>query len=505
MASLITLKGIDQAISNLNYRNKKSLKHRLVSVLRQLYEDESSIESLPNIRADELIEVLWGISDDPGTIKKKRRNLSRTRYSVNADLKVLYRAGKNPEGIIIGPTNTFTMSDEAKDRALKAFLADKISAQGPDADGAEPNYGLLGETDPGEEVMNEKGILQAIQDLDEDYPIEDLQKAGVGNEPGERTLDSDLEATESPQEMQAPRTPPKATGKAQSETEQASAFAQEMENEEGLGEITFDPEETQYLTVPEDEAVRPDVAHGDAQAGIPGSQDTMDDEQAALKRPDFMSTADSEQKALQEQTQGADAWSESAQGKARDQYEDHKIEGIDQETMDEEGLGEITFDPEETQYLTVPEDGALPPDLAHGDAQAGITGSQDTMDDEQAALKRPDFMSTADSEQKAAQPEYPKTDAGKEASGKTARKKKSAQVPASSKKAKRAVKQMEEALARRPDDIGLLQQLAQARERSGDLEAALSLYQKIIDLSPGEDSAEEACLRLSLKLLDKKE
>jgi len=33
----------------------------------------------------------------------------------------------------------------------------------------------------------------------------------------------------------------------------------------------------------------------------------------------------------------------------------------------------------------------------------------------------------------------------------------------------------------------------------------LSLYQKIIDLSPGEDSAEEACLRLSLKLLDKKE
>jgi len=242
MASLITLKGIDQAISNLNYRNKKSLKHRLVSVLRQLYEDESSIESLPNIRADELIEVLWGISDDPGTIKKKRKNLSKTRYSVNADLKALYRQGKNPEGIIIGPTNTFTMSDEAKDRALKAFLADKISAQGPDADGAELNYGLLGETDPGEEVMNEKGILQAIQDLDEDYPIEDLEKAGVGDEPGERTLDSDLEATESPQEMQAPKTPPEATGKAQSETEQASAFAQEMENEEGLGEITFDPE-----------------------------------------------------------------------------------------------------------------------------------------------------------------------------------------------------------------------------------------------------------------------
>ena len=46
MASLITLKGIDQAISNLNYQNKKSLKYRLVTVLQQFYEDESSIESL---------------------------------------------------------------------------------------------------------------------------------------------------------------------------------------------------------------------------------------------------------------------------------------------------------------------------------------------------------------------------------------------------------------------------------------------------------------------------
>ena len=67
------------------------------------------------------------------------------------------------------------------------------------------------------------------------------------------------------------------------------------------------------------------------------------------------------------------------------------------------------------------------------------------------------------------------------------------------------MKQMEDALAKRPDDIDLLQQLAQAKENSGDLEAALSLYQKIIDLSPGEESAEEACLRLRLKLLDKKQ
>jgi len=120
-------------------------------------------------------------------------------------------------------------------------------------------------------------------------------------------------------------------------------------------------------------------------------------------------------------------------------------------------------------------------------------------------LERPDFMSTADSEEKPPQPEYPKTHAGKEASERRAKQKGSAHVPVPGKKAKRAIKQMEDALARRPDDIDLLQKLAQAKESSGDLQAALSLYQKIIDLSPGEESAEEACLRLSLKLLDKKE
>jgi tetratricopeptide (TPR) repeat protein len=505
MASLITLKGIDQAISNLNFQNKKSLKYRLVTVLRQFYEDESSIESLRDISAHELIKVLWGIADDPATTKKKRKNLSRIRYSVNADLKVLYREGKNPEGIIIGPTNTFTMSDEAKDRALKAFLADKISAEEPDALGAELDYELLEKTESGEEVMNEKDILQAIEELDEDYPLGDLEKVEVGDELGERTLDADLEEIERPQEMQAASTPAEATGKAESEAEQQRVLAEEMEDEEGLGEITFDPEQTQYLTVPEDATVFRDLAEGEAPGGSTGPEDTMDDERAALERPDFMSTADSEEKALQEKTQAADAWSEPVQSKVKDKREDHRIKAVHQETKDEEGLGEITFDLEETQYLTVPGDEAVPPDVANGDAQGGITGSQDTMDDEWAALERPDFMSTADSEEKAAGQEYPETHAVKEASAKGAKQKGSAQVPALGKKAQRAIKQIEEALAKRPDDIDLLRQLARAKEASGDLQAALSLYQKIIELSPGEESAEEACLRLSLKLLDKKE
>ena len=505
MASLITLKGIDQAISNLNYQNKKSLKYRLVTVLRQFYEDESSLESLRGIDADELIKVLWGTADDPATTKEKRKNLRRIRYSVNADLKTLYRGGKNPEGIIIGPTNTFTMSDEAKDRALRALLADKISAEGPRAPGAGLNYGFLGETGPGEEFMNEDDILQAIEELDEDYPIGGFEKVEVGVDLGERTLDEDLEEIERPQEVQATSSPPEATGKAESEAEQARAFAEETEDEEGLGEIVFDPEETQYLTVPDDEAIPRDLTEVDPPGGSAGSEDTMDDKRAPLEGPDFMSTADSEEKSSQEETQGVDAWSEPVQSKTKGKSQDAGIVGIARETRQQEDLGEITFDSDETQYLSVSEDEAVPRDLAEGDAPGGMTGSEDTMDDQRAPLERPDFMSTADSEEKAARPQYPKTDAVKEASGKGAKKRGSVQVSIPGKKAQRPIQQMEDALVMRPDDIDLLQQLAQAKESSGDLQTALSLYQRILDLSPGDESAEEACLRLSLKLLDKKE
>jgi tetratricopeptide (TPR) repeat protein len=401
MASLITLKGIDQAIANLNYQNKKSLKYRLVTVLRQFYEDESSVESLPGIDTDELIRLLWGTVDDPATAKEKRKNLRRIRYSVNVDLRTLYRKEKNPEGIIIGPTNTFTMSDEAKDRALRALMADKISAERPSAPGAEFDYGFFGETGPGEELMNEEDILHAIDELDEGYPIGGLEKTEAGIDLGERTLDEDLGEIERSEEEQATSSPPEATGKQESEAEQARAFAETMEDDEDLGEVAFDPEETQYLTVPEDEAISANLAEGHAPEGIAGSEHTMDDERAPIERPDLMSTADSEEKALQEKTQGVDA--------------------------------------------------------------------------------------------------------SMEPSGKWAKKKGSVHVQRLLKKGKRATKQMEDALTKRPDDIDLLQQLARAKENSGDLREALSLYQKIIDLSPGEESAEEACLRLSLKLLEKKE
>ena len=107
MASLITIEGIDQAVSGLNYRNKDSLKYKLVNAVRQPYESDVSIASIKKIDAGELIEALWGIEGDPAIIKKRRKHLSAIKYSVNVNLKKLYKEGKNPEGIIIGSDNIF--------------------------------------------------------------------------------------------------------------------------------------------------------------------------------------------------------------------------------------------------------------------------------------------------------------------------------------------------------------------------------------------------------------
>ncbi len=66
-----------------------------------------------------------------------------------------------------------------------------------------------------------------------------------------------------------------------------------------------------------------------------------------------------------------------------------------------------------------------------------------------------------------------------------------------------AVKEMNEALKLRPDDTDLLRQLAQVKEEEGDLDEALGLYKRILDISPGDEKAENAYLRLRIELLNR--
>jgi len=119
MASAITLEGIDQAISNLRYKNENTLKYRFVQNIRQYYASESSVEFLKEIDHEALIKMLWETDHSIETIKDKRKNLISLRSSVNADFKKLYEKGENPEGIKIGSSNIFVMSEDAKDKILK--------------------------------------------------------------------------------------------------------------------------------------------------------------------------------------------------------------------------------------------------------------------------------------------------------------------------------------------------------------------------------------------------
>ncbi len=239
MAFVITIQGIDQAISNLNYIHKKALKYRLVNLIRGYYADESSIESIPEIDTDELVKMLWNTGDDPRAIKNRRRNLNSIKSSVNADLKRLYEEGKNPEGIAIGSTNIFALSDEARDKVLEAFK-NKLEAEGtitlsqitdiltmvneilskPEAltDTKNPEGPLkldqlksliqglserLGSEGPdvteGSEELEE---VEDIEELDEAEVIEDLEDVDIDDAAEEVEIEEDLETADDLEEVE---------------------------------------------------------------------------------------------------------------------------------------------------------------------------------------------------------------------------------------------------------------------------------------------------------------
>ncbi len=67
-----------------------------------------------------------------------------------------------------------------------------------------------------------------------------------------------------------------------------------------------------------------------------------------------------------------------------------------------------------------------------------------------------------------------------------------------------AAKELEKAVTLGPSDTALLHQLATLKEAAGDLEAAFNLHKKILAISPNDEKAEEAYLRLRFELLNKR-
>jgi formylglycine-generating enzyme required for sulfatase activity len=132
VATILKLKDIDEAIANLGYKNKDTLKCKLVYAIRQYYLDDVSTETIQAIDTEELVKTLWSVDGDSESLKSKKKNLSGVKSGINADLKRLYQEGKNPQGVIIGQSNVFDMSDEAKNKALGTMDA-ILREEGTDA------------------------------------------------------------------------------------------------------------------------------------------------------------------------------------------------------------------------------------------------------------------------------------------------------------------------------------------------------------------------------------
>ncbi len=67
---------------------------------------------------------------------------------------------------------------------------------------------------------------------------------------------------------------------------------------------------------------------------------------------------------------------------------------------------------------------------------------------------------------------------------------------------KRAVAEMEKILEKRPKDVDLLQNLARLREKLGDYAGAADAYNRVLALDPGNEEAQNAYLRLRLKVME---
>ncbi len=132
MATILKLKDIDEAIAGLGYKNKDTLKYKLVHAIRQYYPDEISTEPIQAIDTEELVKKLWSVDGDSELLKSKKKNLSSVKSGINADLKRLYQEGRNPQGVVIGQSNVFDMSDGAKNKALGTFDA-ILKEEGTDA------------------------------------------------------------------------------------------------------------------------------------------------------------------------------------------------------------------------------------------------------------------------------------------------------------------------------------------------------------------------------------
>ncbi|MDD5759635.1 MAG: hypothetical protein PHI06_11210, partial [Desulfobulbaceae bacterium] len=202
MNSLVSIAGIDQAISNL-LLSPETQKAKLLAAIRERFASDEELRTVTEIPADVLIAALW--NDDPATLKDRRKSLSSLKSALNKSLKTLAEQGLNPEGLILSRANVFEVSDEQKKLLLEKagigggdiHLAESIAAckqAFPGADGKESSAGLADFLRDLEQAKCRIDQLQAAL-LEREREISVLQeRIGIlraGSPPGELAGDLD--------------------------------------------------------------------------------------------------------------------------------------------------------------------------------------------------------------------------------------------------------------------------------------------------------------------------
>ena len=168
MDTIIGRDTIQMAMEDLAYRNKKAPKYLLLDAIIKRYPEDPSLPLETEIPSDNLIMEVWDTGGDPSTIANRRKNFNSIKSAINADLKLLYKEGKNPSGIIIGPENTFVMSDEAREQLLASLARTAGEGSLSALDQLAQMMGLLKQILSDEEIIDPKksdGALSQIHRL----------------------------------------------------------------------------------------------------------------------------------------------------------------------------------------------------------------------------------------------------------------------------------------------------------------------------------------------------
>ena len=392
MSDNISIDGIEKAISALEYRNSRSLKYRLIHAIKQFHDSDQSLRAIdPN----DLVPLVWESVINPDQIKSKRKNLNSIRSSINSDLMKLFRDGKNPEGIIIDPSNVFSMCDEAKDAFLKSFTSALASDEPITLDSISEVTRLFGEflnKVPDDNSLEFVGSILDALSSKKPLPIEKAAEVLgmfdnlITNMPDSQILKEHdtVSALLDKLADKAGWTPPaKASDEAQSVTVSAAHEGIDSISEEDISKLDTideaeiedvrspdDPEEIEYIESqePEEDSEIVEVVDAVIEDESGGDAETLGDEDLS-ELDEFEEVED-------------DELDDSEEGEHLDEEDFEEVESIDNqaEELEADGIkGEDGDDPEEDSEVVEVLDAVLEDECKGGAGDDIETGEDEDL------------------------------------------------------------------------------------------------------------------------------